>query len=106
MLVFDASTLILVASIEILDRFIDARQYSDHEIAKLMRDMEIDIAVDRSGFAGARPRIFALRPAPIQVNYLAYPGTSGADHMGIAPRWTYRPPLRVSRDQTSVLKRA
>jgi len=62
------------------DRFIDVRQRSDHEVVQLMRDMEIDIAVDRSGFTSdARPGIFALRAAPIQVSYLAYPGTMGAD---------------------------
>ncbi len=45
-----------------------------------MRELEVDIAVDRTGFTtGARPGIFALRAAPIQVNYLAYPGTMGAD---------------------------
>src|SRR5208283_2278841 len=64
------------------ERFIDARQYSDREVAKLMREMEVDIAVDRNGFTtGARPGIFALRPAPIQVSYLAYPGTTGADYI-------------------------
>jgi predicted O-linked N-acetylglucosamine transferase (SPINDLY family) len=42
--------------------------------------MEVDVAVDRTGFTiGARPGIFAMRAAPIQVNYLAYPGTMGAD---------------------------
>lgn len=62
------------------DRFIDVRQRSDREVVQLMRDLEIDIAVDRSGFStGARPGIFYQRAAPIQVNYLAYPGTMGAD---------------------------
>src|SRR5208337_2837125 len=51
-------------------------------VAKLMREMEVDVAVDRNGFTtGARPGIFALRPAPIQVSYLAYPGTTGADYI-------------------------
>ena len=64
------------------DRFIDVRGHSDRDVVKLMREMEVDIAVDRNGFTtGARPGIFSLRPAPIQVNYLAYPGTIGADHM-------------------------
>ena len=47
---------------------------------RLMRDMEIDIAVDLKGFTGdsrARPSC-ASRPAPVQVNYLGYPGTMGA----------------------------
>jgi protein O-GlcNAc transferase len=62
------------------ERFVDVRSYSDREVAELMREMEIDIAVDRNGFTtGARPGIFSLRPAPIQVSYLAYPGTTGAE---------------------------
>ncbi len=62
------------------ERFIDVRQRSDREVVQLMRDLEIDIAVDRNGFStGARPGIFYQRAAPIQVNYLAYPGTMGAD---------------------------
>ena len=62
------------------DRFIDVQRQSDRDVVKLMREMEVDIAVDRNGFTtGARPGIFALRASPIQVNYLAYPGTMGAD---------------------------
>ncbi|MGI8894975.1 MAG: tetratricopeptide repeat protein [Casimicrobiaceae bacterium] len=64
------------------ERFIDVGRRSDHEVAQRMREMEVDIAVDLTGFAtDARPRIFALRPAPIQVGYLAYPGTMGADYI-------------------------
>jgi len=64
------------------ERFIDVQQYSDREVANLMREMEVDVAVDRNGFTtGSRPGIFALRPAPIQVSYLAYPGTMGADYI-------------------------
>lgn len=62
------------------DKFIDVRTRSDLDIARLSRDMEIDIAVDLKGFTkDARTGIFALRCAPIQVNYLGYPGTMGAD---------------------------
>jgi predicted O-linked N-acetylglucosamine transferase (SPINDLY family) len=62
------------------EKFIEVERQSDHEVARMMREMEVDIAVDRTGFTtGARPGIFALRAAPIQVNYLAYPGTMGAD---------------------------
>ena len=64
------------------DRFIDAANKSDAEIAALLRQMEIDIAVDLKGFTeGCRPGIFAAKPAPVQVNYLAHPGTMGADYM-------------------------
>ncbi len=64
------------------DRFIDAADKTDAEIAAMMRGMETDIAVDLMGHtAGARGAIFAARPAPVQVNYLGYPGTTGADYM-------------------------
>jgi predicted O-linked N-acetylglucosamine transferase (SPINDLY family) len=64
------------------DRFIDARLMSDDEIANKIREMEIDIAVDLKGFTqNSRSNIFAKRPAPIQVNYLGYPGTMGADYI-------------------------
>jgi predicted O-linked N-acetylglucosamine transferase (SPINDLY family) len=64
------------------DRFIDVREKNDNEVAALLREMEIDIAVDLNGFTGEpRTRILARRPAPIQVNYLGYPGTMGADYV-------------------------
>jgi predicted O-linked N-acetylglucosamine transferase (SPINDLY family) len=64
------------------DVFIDAGDKTDQEIASLLRDLEVDIAVDLMGLTkGARPGIFALRPAPIQVNYLGYPGTVGVDYI-------------------------
>src|SRR5262249_27438769 len=62
------------------DRFIDVRSKTDREIAALLYDLDIDIAVDLNGHTqGARPGILAHQPAPIQVLYLGYPGTSGAD---------------------------
>jgi predicted O-linked N-acetylglucosamine transferase (SPINDLY family) len=62
------------------DEFFDVGNLSDHEVAKLARHRQIDIAVDLKGFTkGNRAGIFALRAAPVQVSYLAYPGTMGAD---------------------------
>jgi protein O-GlcNAc transferase len=64
------------------DRFIDTAAKSDTEIAAMLQRMEVDIAVDLKGFTeGCRPGIFAQRPAPLQINYLAHPGTMGADYM-------------------------
>jgi predicted O-linked N-acetylglucosamine transferase (SPINDLY family) len=64
------------------DQFEDVRAISDLEVARLLRAREIDIAVDLNGHTeGARPGIFAHRPAPVQVNYLVYPGTTGASYM-------------------------
>ena len=63
------------------EHFIDVRAKSDQEVAALMREREIDIAVDLVGFLeGARTNIFARRAAPVQVNYLGYPGTIGAKY--------------------------
>jgi predicted O-linked N-acetylglucosamine transferase (SPINDLY family) len=62
-----------------VDRFIDVRDRSDRDVALLARGLGIDIAVDLMGFTReARTGIFALRAAPIQVNFLGYPGTMGA----------------------------
>ena len=66
------------------DRFIDARDLSDADVAGRMRELEIDIAVDLNGFTeGLRPDVLAHRPAPVQVNYLGYAGTMGG------PAWDY-----------------
>lgn len=62
------------------DRFHDARQQSDREVAALLRQWEIDIAIDLGGHtSGARPWVLAHRPAPVQAKYMGYPGTSGGD---------------------------
>ena len=62
------------------DRFHDVRGLADRDIAMLLHELEIDIAVDIMGYTqDARPGILSHRPAPVQVNYLGYPGTMGAD---------------------------
>ena len=62
------------------DRFHDARQQSDRQVAELLRGLEIDIAVDLGGHtSGARPWVLAYRPCPVQAKYMGYPGTSGSD---------------------------
>ncbi len=65
-----------------LGNVIDVQARSDGEIATLLREMEIDIAVDLMGHTfNCRTEIFARRPAPVQVNYLGFPGTMGAPYM-------------------------
>jgi predicted O-linked N-acetylglucosamine transferase (SPINDLY family) len=60
--------------------FVDASTLSAEAIAEMLREREIDVAVDLAGHtAGARPAIFASRPATVQVNYLGFPGSTGAD---------------------------
>ena len=65
------------------DHFEDVRgQERSRRWRQWLRAREIDIAVDLNGHThGARPGIFAHRPAPVQVNYLVYPGTTGAPFM-------------------------
>ena len=64
------------------DGFFDVENKSDEDIAQLAREMEIDIAIDLGGHTRwARTGVFSCRAAPIQVNYLGYPGTMGADYM-------------------------
>jgi predicted O-linked N-acetylglucosamine transferase (SPINDLY family) len=62
------------------DKFLDVSEKSDISIAKLSRELEIDIAIDLKGStAFSRTGIFACRAAPVQVNYLGYPGTMAVD---------------------------
>lgn len=62
------------------DKFRDIENLSFEEAAKLIYKDKIDILVDLMGYTdGNRFEIFAKRPAPIQVSYLGYPGSTGAD---------------------------
>ena len=61
---------------------VDIRQTSDFAAAARIRAAEIDILVDLNGYSGEqRLGIFAHRPAPVQVSWLAYPGTLGAPYL-------------------------
>ena len=61
------------------DHFIDVRMASDEEAAKKINEDEIDILVDLKGhISDHRLGILALKPAPLQIHYLGYPGTIGA----------------------------
>ncbi len=63
------------------DYFFDVTKKSDREVAQMSRDFGIDIAVDLKGFTqDGRVGIFAEQCAPIQVNYLGYPGTLAAPY--------------------------
>ena len=65
-----------------VDNFRDVHTAGDLEIAELARKDNIDIAVDLMGYTKkSRAGIFAYRAAPIQINYLGFPGTMGAEFM-------------------------
>lgn len=67
-------------AVDAVDHFIDVRGKSDQEIIELTREAGIDIAVDLQVFTKhQRFDLFAKGLAPIQVNFLAYPGTSGSE---------------------------
>lgn len=60
-----------------MDHFISVEQMSDEEAAKTIHAHEIDLLVDLQGLtSGVRPNILAYRPAPVQVTYLGFPGTT------------------------------
>lgn len=61
------------------DRWIDVRERPDAAVAALCREMGVHVAVDLKGMTrDSRPGIFAHRAAPLQVNWLGYPGTMGS----------------------------
>jgi predicted O-linked N-acetylglucosamine transferase (SPINDLY family) len=61
------------------DRIIDISTMTDDEAARTIADADIDILLNLNGYFGlARHGVFARRAAPIQVNYLGFPGTIGA----------------------------
>ena len=59
--------------------FENINNISDQEVANLIKKNEIDIVIDLSGLTGnSRVGIFSYQAAPIQINYLGFPGTMGA----------------------------
>ena len=63
-----------------VDVYRDVRNINDHDATLLARKDKIDIAIDLQGYTNKhRSQIFANRAAPIQINYLGYPGTMGAN---------------------------
>jgi len=80
------------------DRFTDIRARSDEAAAALAREHGIDIALDLTGYTGhSRTGVFSHRAAPVQVNYLGYPGTSGAPFVD----YLIADPVVIPRDHFS-----
>jgi uncharacterized protein (TIGR03032 family) len=64
------------------DQFCAVQNWTPTAIARQVHHDQIDILIDLAGYTNyACPELFALRPAPLQVNYLGYPGTLGADYI-------------------------
>src|SRR5262249_6533146 len=63
-------------------KFIDVSRMSDQAVVQLMRELEVDIAIDLMGYIrGSRTNIFAQRAAPVQVSHIGFPGTMGAEYI-------------------------
>ena len=63
-----------------VDHFIDVNDLSSNEIAKLIQSHNIDISIDLNGYTRkSRSEIFQYKMSPIQINYLGYPSTMGAN---------------------------
>lgn len=63
------------------NQFIDVQHQTDLQIAELARTLQIDIAIDLGGHTqNSRVGIFAYRAAPVQVSYIGYLGTMGAEY--------------------------
>jgi predicted O-linked N-acetylglucosamine transferase (SPINDLY family) len=77
-----------------VERFVDVSRLTDAEVADWLQSEGVHIAVDLKGLTGgARTGIFARRPAPVQINFLGYPGTMGAEYIDyiIADRYVIPP---------------
>jgi predicted O-linked N-acetylglucosamine transferase (SPINDLY family) len=63
------------------DKFIDVSSMSDKKVAALSRELGVDIAIDLGGYThNCRTGIFSFRAAPIQLSYIGYLGTMGAEY--------------------------
>jgi predicted O-linked N-acetylglucosamine transferase (SPINDLY family) len=90
------------------EHVIDIRNLPDANVAQLVKQLEVDVLIDLHGLSsGARPAIFAARPAPLQGTYLGFIGTTAmpwldfviADHFSLPPAlepYFVEKPLRLS----------
>jgi predicted O-linked N-acetylglucosamine transferase (SPINDLY family) len=100
--------------------FHDLPGVPQRDVAQRIQAENIEILVDLDGYTRVRlPEVFAYRPAPVQVSWLAYPGTTGADYMDyviadrfVLPAWlqphftekaVYLPRCYQSSDPTRVV---
>jgi predicted O-linked N-acetylglucosamine transferase (SPINDLY family) len=64
------------------DQYLDCADKPAVEIAKILKNLEIDIAIDLSGYtSGSRLDVLSYRPAPIQMTYLGFPGSLGLPYV-------------------------
>jgi protein O-GlcNAc transferase len=83
---------------EAFDTVVDIRRLDDLHAAEIIKKNEIDILINLNGYFGdERTGVFSHRPAPIQVNYLGFTATMGADYMDyiLADSYVIPPECRV-----------
>ncbi|KAL5837621.1 hypothetical protein ACOSQ3_014790 [Xanthoceras sorbifolium] len=79
------------------EHFIDVSAMSSDMIAKLINEDKIHVLVNLNGYTkGARNEIFAMKPAPIQVSYMGFPGTTGANYIDYLVTDEFVSPLRYA----------
>ncbi|XP_039048945.1 probable UDP-N-acetylglucosamine--peptide N-acetylglucosaminyltransferase SEC isoform X2 [Hibiscus syriacus] len=79
------------------EHFIDVSAMTSDVIAKMINNDGIQILINLNGYTkGARNEIFAMQPAPIQVSYMGFPGTTGADYIDYLVTDEFVSPLRYA----------
>lgn len=79
-----------------VEHFVDVHECSDSKICDLAQSNDLDIAIDLTGYTRhSRSRLFQFRLAPIQINYLGFPGSMGADFID----YIVADPVVIPRDQ-------
>ncbi|KAG6529291.1 hypothetical protein ZIOFF_011488 [Zingiber officinale] len=79
------------------EHFIDVSSMSSDLIARKINEDGINILVNLNGYTkGARNEIFAMQPAPIQVSYMGFPGTTGASYIDYLVTDEFVSPTRLS----------
>ena len=79
------------------DQYLDCADKPSFEIANILRNLEIDILIDLSGYtSGSRLDVLSYRPSPVQMTYLGFPGSLGLPYVDyiIADRMVIPPELQ------------
>eukprot|EP00252_Welwitschia_mirabilis_P008351 TRINITY_DN2015_c0_g1_i1.p1 TRINITY_DN2015_c0_g1~~TRINITY_DN2015_c0_g1_i1.p1 ORF type:complete len:985 (+),score=144.77 TRINITY_DN2015_c0_g1_i1:551-3505(+) len=79
------------------EHFVDVSSVPSDAIARLVNEDKIQILINLNGYTkGARNEIFAMQPAPVQVSYMGFPGTTGADYIHYLVTDEFVSPMRYA----------